>query len=96
MRRPLERGRFAGPATSSDGVVWVMDPANPVMNLGDPGQWDDGTLWVGAVIHDGSGFRMWYQGPGYSVRLATSECCATVFFDGFESGDTSAWSATVP
>ena len=244
-----------GHATSSDGVTWVMDPANPVMTLGDPGQWDDGTLWVGAVIHDGSGFRMWYggndgqfaragyatspdgfvwakypgnpvmdvgppgsfdeqwvlpdtvivraghyqmwywaagsgvwrtghaesddglswaknpwpvidsgwgsevlfdglfygmwyavgseawaaifyavspdgiawtpcssnpvvgvysalpavlydsedsvyemwyQGPGYSIRLATSECCATVFFDGFESGDTSAWSAMVP
>jgi hypothetical protein len=64
-------GRMGGPgvqnfeighATSSDGVTWVMDPANPVMTLGAPGEWDDGTLWVGAVIHDESGFRMWYGG----------------------------------
>jgi len=63
-------GRTSGPgvlyfeighATSTDGVTWVMD-ANPVMTLGDPGEWDDGTLWVGAVIHDGSEFHMWYGG----------------------------------
>jgi len=36
-----------GHATSTDGVTWVMDPANPVMTLGDPGEWDDGTLWSG-------------------------------------------------
>ncbi|PWB69546.1 MAG: hypothetical protein C3F15_14900 [Holophagae bacterium] len=51
-----------GHATSSDGVTWEMDPANPVMTLGDPGEWDDGTLWVGSVIQDESGFRMWYGG----------------------------------
>ena len=64
-------GRTSGPgvqnfeighATSTNGVTWVMDPANPVMTLGDPGEWDDGTLWVGAVIHDGSEFHMWYGG----------------------------------
>jgi hypothetical protein len=51
-----------GHATSSDGVTWVMDPANPVMTWGSEGEWDDRMLWAGAVIHDDSGFRMWYTG----------------------------------
>jgi hypothetical protein len=72
-------GRMGGPgvqnfeighATSSDGVTWVMDPANPVMTLGDPGEWDDGTVWLGAVIHDESGFRMWYGGNDGQVCRA--------------------------
>ena len=51
-----------GHATSSDGVNWEMDPANPVLTRGAEGEWDDTSNWGSAVIHDESGFRMWYSG----------------------------------
>lgn len=76
-------------AVSPDGVGWIPYSSNPVLGLGSS---------LPAVLFDsGDGvYKLWYQGPGFSFRMATSECCATVFLDGFESGDTSAWSATVP
>ena len=51
-----------GHATSSDGVEWAMDPANPVLRSGEPGEWDDWGLSGVAVIHDGTQFHMWYTG----------------------------------
>ena len=51
-----------GHATSTDGVEWVMDPANPVLTYGIEGAWDDTSVAGLAVIHDGSEFRMWYAG----------------------------------
>ena len=51
-----------GHATSSDGVVWELDPANPVLRRGDPGAWDDVGAALGAVIHDGTEFRLWFSG----------------------------------
>jgi hypothetical protein len=48
-----------GHATSPDGVEWTMDPANPVLTRGEPGEWDQ-TLVGSAVIHDGTQFHMWY------------------------------------
>jgi len=53
-----------GHATSADGVVWEKDPANPVLTRGPEGEWDDLSLLRLAVIHDESGFRMWYEGIG--------------------------------
>ena len=51
-----------GHATSLDGVDWTLDPNNPVLTPGDPGEWDE-TLWNRpAVNHDGSQFHMWYGG----------------------------------
>lgn len=66
-----------GHATSTDGIVWEKDPANPVFTRGADGEWDDLSILHGAVIHDGSGFRMWYEGLGQtsdesSVGYATS------------------------
>ncbi len=55
-------GYDIGRATSSDGVSWVMDPANPVLTRGAEGEWDDDALWGVGLIHDASGFRMWYAG----------------------------------
>jgi predicted GH43/DUF377 family glycosyl hydrolase len=51
-----------GHATSTDGVAWEIDPANPVLTRGSAGEWDDHALWGVAIIHDDSGFRMWYSG----------------------------------
>jgi len=66
-----------GHATSTDGVVWEKDPANPVLTYGADGEWDDLSILHAAVIHDGSGFRMWYEGVGQTsdsswVGYATS------------------------
>ena len=64
-----------GHATSHDGIDWVMDPANPVLTRGAEGEWDDDSLWGAGVIHEGSEFRLWYQGGDgelYAVGYATS------------------------
>ena len=57
-----------GHATSSDGVEWTMDPANPVLTRGAPGEWDDASLWGAAVIHDGSMFHLWYCGARGDIK----------------------------
>ena len=51
-----------GHAWSTDGIVWTFDQDNPVLELGDLGEWDAESLWGAAVIHDGSQFKMWYCG----------------------------------
>ena len=56
-----------GHATSTDGVEWTMDPANPVLTTGDEGAWDDYAISGVAVLHDGSEFRMWYGGSDGEV-----------------------------
>ena len=64
-----------GHATSPDGVNWTMDPANPVLTRGEPGEWDDQFVYGSAVTHDGEQFRMWYSGGDGSyerVGYATS------------------------
>ena len=51
-----------GHATSTDGINWEMDPANPVMTPQAEGDWQV-TAFIGhPVIHDGKEFRMWYGG----------------------------------
>ena len=77
-------------AVSPDGIEWTRYPWNPVVG-GRSGQ--------PAVLRDqDSGeYTMWYTDhPGLSFRRATSECCPGVFYDGFDFGDTAAWSVTVP
>jgi predicted GH43/DUF377 family glycosyl hydrolase len=66
-----------GHATSADGIVFEKDPANPVLTYGAVGEWDDLSILHSAVIHDGLGFRMWYEGLSQtsdesSVGYATS------------------------
>ena len=72
---PLLRFYDIGHATSEDGINWVKDPANPVLTRGSAGEWDEDSVAVAAVIHDGTEFRMWYggsRGEGDSVGYATS------------------------
>jgi len=60
-----------GHATSPDGYPpWTIDPANPVIARGDPGEWDDVGAGGGGVIHDGSLFWYWYGGAdGQTTRV---------------------------
>lgn len=57
-----------GHATSPDGVAWTKDPANPVLERGAPGEWDDLLLFGLGLVHDGSQFQMWYGGYGSQTR----------------------------
>jgi predicted GH43/DUF377 family glycosyl hydrolase len=57
-------------ATSTDGLDWQMDPANPILSPDTGGGWHAGGLGPAAVIHDGSSFHMWFAGgDGESVQV---------------------------
>ena len=84
-----------GYAFSSNGIRWTRHPDNPVL-MGR--RRDRRPKW--GAFSDGSTFRMWYSNgtwPDYAISYATSTCCSGLLFgDGFETGDTSLWSTTVP
>ena len=62
-----------GHATSSDGIDWIKDPANPVVPKGDNGSWDAHGTWDPFVLYEDGKFKMWYGGGqeicdwGYAV-----------------------------
>jgi hypothetical protein len=51
-----------GHATSTDGLNWAKDPANPVLRPGKPGDWDEGATWDPFVIYEDGVYKMWYGG----------------------------------
>ena len=57
-----------GYATSFDGIVWEKHPANPVLDVGANGTWDDASVDDTTVLYDGSKYQMWYQGHDGSNR----------------------------
>lgn len=66
-----------GYATSPDGVIWTKYENNPVLAVGDFGEWD--ALWVTCptVLRDSTGYKMWYLGndptfSGFVTGYATS------------------------
>ena len=63
--------------------LWDVPVTN--LNIGGPAIGRRGTLLVCGV---GTDVRAWRRDPAFEV-------CA-LFLDGFETGDTSAWSQTVP
>jgi predicted GH43/DUF377 family glycosyl hydrolase len=69
------RDHAIGHATSTDGISWQMDPANPVLTPETEGSWQVQSLISAAVLHDGEVFHMWYGGDDYAntrVGYATS------------------------
>jgi hypothetical protein len=66
-----------GHATSSDGIGWAKDAANPVLGNGNPGSWDWTTLYAPNVILHNGLLLMWYSGEtlpaasqtGYATSL---------------------------
>jgi hypothetical protein len=75
-----------GHATSLDGVAWTMDPANPVLTRGAPGEWDGAAMNGVAVVHDGGQFHMWYSAWNGSM------CCDDFWAIGHAtSPDGSSW-----
>ena len=69
-----------GHATSIDGLVWVKDPANPVLRPGESGQWDDGAVWDPFVIREDGVFKMWYGGERKGI--GDYQCGYAVSADG--------------
>jgi predicted GH43/DUF377 family glycosyl hydrolase len=91
-----------GHAASEDGVHWVRQPVDaPVLGPGPAGAWDSGGVDLPQVALTGATAHMWYLGwtggaQSIAIGHATAPLPLPMFFDGFESGDTSAWSLTVP
>jgi predicted GH43/DUF377 family glycosyl hydrolase len=54
-----------GYANSSDGINWTKYVANPVLDLGSFGSWDDNEINFNSVLFDGLMYHIWYSGnPG--------------------------------
>jgi predicted GH43/DUF377 family glycosyl hydrolase len=50
-----------GYATSPDGIAWTKNAANPVVDLGPLGTWDDFGIAESGAYYDGSIFHLWYS-----------------------------------
>ena len=63
-------------ATSNNGHNWAQGWEGPVLSVASSG-WDSLSLNAGPVIHNSSGYSMWYAGTSdgvtWSVGLATSQ-----------------------
>jgi len=71
----IPKTAFNGYATSRDGINWKKHHANPVINIGEPGTWDDHGVAGSNVTFNGSIFEMWYFGWNlikFEIGLATS------------------------
>ena len=65
-----------GLATSEDGISWTKHTANPVLDIGAGGAWDDSHVYGASVIYRNHRWYMYYSGYGAShwrIGLATSE-----------------------
>ncbi|MGC9342656.1 MAG: cadherin-like beta sandwich domain-containing protein [Bacteroidales bacterium] len=66
-----------GHATSVDGLVWVKDENNPVIDLGEPGSFDDTRAYLPTVAYDGTTFHLYYVTDksvnGEQLGYATSD-----------------------
>jgi len=83
-------GGYAYVADGADGGLRVIDvstPSTPVeVGFFDTPNWAEDVTVAGGYVYLAD------LGAGLAVFLE----CGLVFTDGFESGDASAWSATVP
>ena len=59
-----------GHATSIDGLTWVRDAANPVLNLGDLGSWDWLNVYGPSVVKVGNVYKLWYSGATLPAAYA--------------------------
>ena len=67
----------SGLATSNDGIDWTKYADNPVLDVGESGQWDDNMVVMCSVTFDGIFYKTWYYGREtrtgiWRVGLATS------------------------
>lgn len=77
---------FNGPQDASFGTWDMTTSIGPIAGTGSLLQWD-------SVVETDAGVLEFDDGPSPAIFTAVP---AVVFADGFESGDTSAWSSAVP
>ncbi len=53
-----------GCATSADGVNWTKCASNPVLEPGDPGDWDEAAVHDPVVVLRDGTYHLWYRGSG--------------------------------
>jgi hypothetical protein len=56
-----------GYATSLDGISWERYAKNPVLDIGESGEWDDEDIENVHVLFNGKIYEMWYQGNDGSI-----------------------------
>lgn len=62
-----------GYAYSDDGLIWQKDTLhNPVLETGDPGEWDDGWVAVPGVRRHNGLYEMWYCGASCTDWMVDS------------------------
>jgi predicted GH43/DUF377 family glycosyl hydrolase len=65
-----------GYAFSSDGINWSKWVDNPVLDRGDPGEWNARGVFFPAVIYENGTYHMWYTGlllgEHFQIGYATS------------------------
>jgi len=64
VQQPSEINSSMGAATSSDGIIWTKDPANPVFSKSETGNWDGTWVESAALYWDDveEEYIMWYNG----------------------------------
>jgi hypothetical protein len=73
--RDANSGLRIGYATSHDGIEWVRHSNNPVLDIGQPGEWDGLSVFSPTVLFDYPEYKIWYVGFGgssVSIGYATS------------------------
>jgi len=68
-------GWSLGMATSFDGTTWTKSGSNPVLGVGDPGEWDELFRGIVACMKDGGTYKIWYSGGSagpWQIGYATS------------------------
>jgi len=59
-----------GYASSSDGINWTIENnKDPVMDVGEPGSWDDRIVHMPSVLIHNNRYKMWYGGVGTFFKV---------------------------
>jgi len=67
-------------AYSIDGIMWTKNP-EPVMDVGEPGEWDRGWLDTPEIIKDESGYKLFYYGDTVWQFSAISSAMGLAYSD---------------
>jgi uncharacterized repeat protein (TIGR01451 family) len=60
-----------GHASSSNGITWIKDPSNPVLDVGDVGDWDWLATYSPEATKIGDDYRLWYSGETLPIAWQT-------------------------
>lgn len=71
--RYFDYPRAIGLARSKDLLLWERYPHNPILDRGEPGEWDEGALWFATVHKRKDTYYLWYEGTGCGLGLSSPE-----------------------